>query len=50
VAIDLTCPGDMKVRAGATYTCTGTTAEGESVTLRLAITDVKAAAYTWSEP
>ena len=50
VAIDLTCPADMAVRTGATYTCTGKTADGEAVTLRLAITDAKTAAYTWTEP
>ena len=50
VAIDLTCPHDMEVRRGATYTCTGKTADGESVTLRLTITDAKTAAYTWTEP
>ena len=36
VAIDLDCPDDMKIRAGATYDCRGKTADGESVTLRLA--------------
>jgi hypothetical protein len=50
VAIDLTCPDDMAVRKGATYTCTGKTADGEAVTLRLAITNAKTAAYTWTEP
>jgi hypothetical protein len=50
VAIDLTCPGDMKVTAGATYTCTGETAAGESVTLKLTITNARTAAYTWTEP
>jgi hypothetical protein len=50
VAIELTCPPDMKVRAGATYTCTGKTAAGESVTLKLTITNAKTAAYTWTEP
>jgi hypothetical protein len=50
VAIDLHCPNDMKVEAGATYTCTGKTANGESVTLKLAITNAKTAAYTWTEP
>lgn len=50
VAIDLDCPGDMRVRAGASYMCTGTTAEGESVRLKLTITDAKTAAYTWTEP
>jgi hypothetical protein len=50
VSIDLDCPSDMKVEAGASYTCTGTTADGESVTLRLSITDPRTAAYTWTEP
>jgi uncharacterized membrane protein len=49
VAIDLTCPKDMKVTTGATYTCTGKTADGESVTIKLAITDAKTGAYTWTE-
>lgn len=50
VAIDLDCGDDMKVRPGATYTCTGRTADGESVTLKIAITDADTAAYTWTEP
>jgi hypothetical protein len=50
VAIDLNCPDDMTVRTGATYTCTGKTADGESVTLELTITNAKTAAYTWTEP
>jgi hypothetical protein len=50
VAVDLDCPDDMEVRTGATYECNGKTADGESVTLRLAITDEKTAAYTWTEP
>jgi hypothetical protein len=50
VAIDLTCAEEMKVEADATYECTGTTADGEDVTLRIAITDEDAAAYTWTEP
>jgi hypothetical protein len=50
VAIDLDCPDDMQVKAGATYECTGKTADQESVTLRLTITDAKTAAYTWTEP
>jgi hypothetical protein len=47
VAVDLTCPDDMKVDAGATYQCTGTTEDGEDVTLQVAITDADSAAYTW---
>jgi hypothetical protein len=50
VAVDLSCPAEMKVEQGATYDCTGTTADGEDVTLRIEITDEDTAAYTWSEP
>jgi hypothetical protein len=50
VAIDLECAEEMKVTAGATYECTGTTADGEDVTLQIAITDEDTAAYTWTEP
>ncbi len=50
VAVDLTCDEEMPVESGATYECTGTTADGEDVTLRIAITDEETAAYTWSEP
>jgi uncharacterized membrane protein len=50
VAIDLSCPAEMKVEQGATYDCTGTTEQGEDVTLRITITDEDSAAYTWSEP
>jgi hypothetical protein len=50
VAIDLDCAEEMKVESGATYECTGTTADGEDVALRIAITDEDTAAYTWTEP
>jgi hypothetical protein len=50
VAVDLDCAQEMEVRRGATYECTGTTADGEDVTLRIAITDEADAAYTWTEP
>ena len=40
----------MTVDAGATYECTGTTADGEDVTLQIPITDEDSAAYTWTEP
>jgi hypothetical protein len=50
VSIDLDCADDMKVQKDATYECKGTTADGESVTLKIAITDEKSAAYTWTEP
>src|SRR3954468_14206061 len=51
VPIDLTCDDNMKVEAGATYRCTGTTDAGEDVTLTITITDAKAdpPTYTWSE-
>jgi uncharacterized membrane protein len=50
VAIDLDCAEEMKVESGATYECTGTTADGEDVTLRIAITDEDTGAYEWTEP
>lgn len=50
VAVELTCPEDMEVDAGATYECTGTTADGEEVTLQISISDAENAAYTWTEP
>ena len=50
VAIDLSCAQEMKVSSGATYECTGNTADGEDVTLRIVITDEDTAAYTWTEP
>jgi hypothetical protein len=50
VAIDLSCDDEMKVEEGATYQCTGTTADGEDVTLEIAVTDEDTAAYTWTEP
>ncbi|MGR6964198.1 DUF4333 domain-containing protein [Geodermatophilus sp. URMC 61] len=49
VAIDLTCDDEMQVEQGADYECTGTTADGEEVTLRILITDEQTAAYTWEE-
>jgi hypothetical protein len=50
VAVDLSCAQEMKVASGASYECTGTTADGEDVTLRIAIADEDTAAYTWTEP
>ncbi|WP_091437923.1 DUF4333 domain-containing protein [Geodermatophilus poikilotrophus] len=49
VAIDLTCDDEMQVEQGADYECTGTTADGEEVTLRIVITDETDASYTWEE-
>ena len=50
VAIDLNCPDEMRVESGAEYTCTGRTAEGEEVTLVIAVTDPPDdAEYTWTE-
>ena len=51
VAIDLSCPDDMTVKSGATYECTGTTDDGEDVTLTITISDAQAdpPTYTWSE-
>jgi hypothetical protein len=50
VALDLSCAEEMTVESGATYECTGTTADGEDVTLRIAVADENTAAYTWTEP
>ena len=50
VAVELECAQEMKVESDATYECTGTTADGEDVTLQIAITDEDTAAYTWTEP
>jgi hypothetical protein len=50
VSIELECGDDMEVTEGATYECSGTTGDGESVTLRIAITDEQSAGYTWTEP
>ncbi|MGY1623031.1 DUF4333 domain-containing protein [Geodermatophilus sp. SYSU D00965] len=49
VALDLTCDDEMVVEEGATYECTGTTSDGEEVTLRLVVTEEATAAYTWEE-
>jgi hypothetical protein len=49
VAIDLTCDDEMQVEQGAEYECTGTTADGEEVTIRIVITDETDASYTWEE-
>ncbi|SHN59048.1 protein of unknown function [Geodermatophilus obscurus] len=49
VAIELTCDDEMQVEQGADYECTGTTADGEEVTLRIVITDETDASYTWEE-
>ncbi|TFV85883.1 DUF4333 domain-containing protein [Blastococcus sp. CT_GayMR16] len=50
VAVELDCAEEMAVDANATYECSGTTADGESVTLQIAIADEDTAAYTWTEP
>jgi hypothetical protein len=50
VAIELDCADDMPVDSGASYDCTGTTADGEEVTLQITVTDEDQAAYTWTEP
>jgi hypothetical protein len=48
VAIQLTCGSTMKLVQGATYSCRGTTADGEHLTLQIRVTDAAKAAYTWS--
>ena len=50
VAVDLECAEEMAVEQGATYECTGVTADDEQITLQLEITDEDGARYTWAEP
>jgi hypothetical protein len=50
VPVDLSCAEEMQVDEGDSYRCTGVTADGEEVTLRITITDEESAAYTWTEP
>jgi len=50
VAVRLGCPTRMTLTTGAAYSCTGTTDKGETVRLRITITDAQKATYTWSEP
>ena len=49
VAVELSCAEEMVLEIGASYSCTGTTAGGEDITLRITITGENPAAYTWSE-
>lgn len=48
VAIQVRCDQRMTLSDHATYTCAGTTADGEHVTLHITVTDAKKALYTWS--
>ena len=48
VKVNLSCPQRMKVSNGATYQCSGTTAQGDKVTVDIRIVDQGTAAYTWS--
>jgi hypothetical protein len=47
MGLDLRCPDGMTVTPGNTYRCSGTTADGTALTIRITITD-KDANYTWS--
>jgi hypothetical protein len=47
VGIELDCADDMAVETGATYECSGVTADDDDVTLEITITDKEQAAYTW---
>jgi hypothetical protein len=49
VAVDLSCPQEMKVESGAEYRCTGTTADGEEVKIAIRIGDERNGDYTWAE-
>jgi hypothetical protein len=48
VAVTLVCPQDMPVRTGGGYRCTGTTATGENVPIRIVVTATSPAAYSWT--
>lgn len=48
VAVELRCGEGMTVQPGRSYECSGTTADGEPVTITIAITD-EDANYTWAE-
>jgi hypothetical protein len=51
VAIELSCADEMEIESGAEYACTGTTADGEDVTLAIQIADPEDDAdYYWTEP
>lgn len=50
ISVELSCAEEMAVDRGATYRCSGTTADGEEITLRIDIIEESSAAYTWTEP
>ena len=50
VAVALTCPDGMEVASGEVYQCSGTTADGEEITIEIRIADSLDGAYTWTEP
>jgi hypothetical protein len=47
VGIDVSCDDEMIVEDGATYDCSGTTEDGEDVSIGVTITDEDSAAFTW---
>jgi hypothetical protein len=48
VTMQLRCDQRMKVADHATYTCEGTTADGDRVPVTITVTDAAKARYTWS--
>jgi hypothetical protein len=48
VAVTLSCPEEMALVAGGSYRCTGTTATGERVPIRIVVTDAARAGYSWT--
>jgi hypothetical protein len=48
VAVTVSCPEEMAVVAGGSYRCTGTTATGERVPIRIVVRDAATAAYSWT--
>jgi hypothetical protein len=48
VAVTIRCPAEMALVAGGSYRCTGTTATGERVPIRIVVIDAARAAYSWT--
>ncbi len=49
IALDLSCPDDMKVASGEVYRCSGSTPQGEQVEIEIRIDDSLDGTYTWGE-
>lgn len=49
IALDLSCPDDMKVASGEVYRCSGSTPHGEQVEIEIRIDDSLDGTYSWVE-